>query len=769
MRKHLLLIAMIFLTGVASAGVVKKTYTFDNPQVKKQGDYSMVHLVGTMNTGIAGEPALPYQPVNLMLEPGQIVDYVEIIAEGEVFLEGEYEVYPAQYSRPLSEKGESEFVKDEVIYTSSDVYPKESKGKFTTEFMNGYGFAMGTFTPVKYIAATKSVSYYSNVTVVVHTRNDESADRAMNHVKSSSSVLKRVQKLAQNPEMVTVYPQSRDYSDGYEILIITDHSFTDKFDELVEVYAERGYRTQIVSTLDVYSSAGGVDSPEQIRNYIIQEYQDHGIEHVVLGGDVEYIPYRGFFCSVQSSSVYEDDNIPSDLYYSALDGTWNDDGDDLWGEIDEDDLLPDVSVGRMSFSTGDELNKMLNKTINYQNNPVLGELRQPLLAGEHLWSDPLTYGSDYLDLHIGLHDDNDYTTQGMPEIYGFHKLYASEANWTSQDLMDRVNEGRNFLYHVGHANSYTVMNLYTEDITNENFSGANGVDHTFTVIYTHGCICGSFDEDDCIAEHMVKIDNFAAAFIGNSRYGWFNEGQTEGPSQHIHREFTDAVFGSKVSCIGAAHAESKAETSTWVNAPGQWEEGAQRWCFYDCNVLGDPVMSMWTSEPVDVVAEFNQSIEVGDTQLDVSLSASNGDVDGLRCAVMMDDVLIGYGLTDENGDAVVEYFEEVTEIGISRLVVSGYNCKPTSFDIYDNVGLTQADLPSFEMYPNPAKDFVYIKYDQGSEIRIETIEGQLVYEKDFVNSGSVAHRINTSQFKPGLYLITVSTPQGRHTQRLIKN
>ena len=46
----------------------------------------------------------------------------------------------------------------------------------------------------------------------------------------------------------------------------------------------------------------GQDNPEKIRNFIIQEYQGSGVEYVMLGGDVEVVPYRGFYCHVQSSS-----------------------------------------------------------------------------------------------------------------------------------------------------------------------------------------------------------------------------------------------------------------------------------------------------------------------------------------------------------------------------------------------------------------------------------------------------------------------------------
>ena len=163
----------------------------------------------------------------------------------------------------------------------------------------------------------------------------------------------------------------------------------------------RGMLTEIVTIEYINANMPGQDTPEKMRNYIIQEYQDSGIEQVLLAGDVEHVPYRGFYCYVDSGSGYASDDIPADLYYSALDGTWNDDSDNLWGEIGEDDLLPDISVGRMSFSNLSELSIMLNKTISYQNTPVLGELQKPLLLGEHMYNDPLTWGGDFLDLLIG--------------------------------------------------------------------------------------------------------------------------------------------------------------------------------------------------------------------------------------------------------------------------------------------------------------------------------------------------------------------------------
>ena len=102
---------------------------------------------------------------------------------------------------------------------------------------------------------------------------------------------------------------------------------------------------------------------------------------VMLGGDVNLVPYRSLWCFAQEG--YED-NIPSDSYYACLDGTLNDNNNDLWGEIGEDDLLPELAVSRFSFNNANELQILLSKTFSYLTSPVLGEFRRPILAGEYL-------------------------------------------------------------------------------------------------------------------------------------------------------------------------------------------------------------------------------------------------------------------------------------------------------------------------------------------------------------------------------------------------
>jgi len=224
------------------------------------------------------------------------------------------------------------------------------------------------------------------------------------------------------------------------------------------------------------------------------------------------------------------------------------------------------------------------------------------------------------------------------------------------------------------------MKLYDTDITDANFYGLNGIAHNFTIVYTHGCDCGAFDYNDCIAEKMVTIDNFAAAFVGNSRYGWFNEGQTEGPSEHLHREYMNALYSDSLNRIGRAHQQSKTASASFVTAPGQWEPGALRWCFYDCNVLGDPALAVYTDNPITINTSFPNSITVGTTSMNVTVTSAGTPVQGLNCVVIKDGVLIGQATTDANGQALINFDVLVTNPGDAQLHVSGYNCTLTTYD-----------------------------------------------------------------------------------------
>ena len=680
MKKTIFLILCLMACLFVSAQTIEKTYYFGQPSVAMMQGYEQIQFTGCMQSAMAGQPSLPWQNVSLMLPQGTEAAAIEVVLSDFQTMEGSHNLYPYQTALTYSDPVRKQFEKDEALYASKSIYPAQAHGKLSTQYLNGVGFAFSAFTPVQYIPGTGEVRYATKATVRITTtaaKADQSRKLWLNGGNAE-----RAMRLAQNPEMLQTYNSKGRTVGGYDLLVVTTQPYINAFDEYVAFYQARGLRTRVVDLSTILSTMSGQDNAEKLRNYIIQEYEDNGIMMVNLGGDVPDIPYRGLYCYVTSGGGDKEDyDIPADLYYAALDGNWNNDGDNLWGEIGEDDLLPEIGIGRMCFSNQSELDNMLHKAMTYQTEPVLGEFRDVIMAGEHLYDNPESNGSQYLEMLIGTHDDNGYTTTGIPENYNFTRLYEEEGNWSGTLLRNAINQGTQYVHHDGHANTNYVAGWTNGDITNGNFSSVNGVDHNYTFFHTSGCICGDFSSD-CILELMTKITNFAVATFGNSRYGWFNEGQTEGPAIHLARETEDAYYHDRIPYGGMALRESKIETAPWVTAPGQFEEGALRWNFYDLNMMGDVAVSPWHDEPFTPEVTYASEILVGTASMEVTVANANSDgLKNFRCALFHGDDMIGVGYTDEDGDVTIEFADPIDFVGEMSLIVTGCDAWPQALPV----------------------------------------------------------------------------------------
>ena len=624
--KKFVLFALACMLGVnVFAGTVSWTYHFGKVIIKSTGNYQTLSFENTLLSGNPGEPMMPWQAVSLMLPPGESAKEMTVQRSGFVEIQGNYSILPQQDISPISKGDNGRFLKNEAVYSSSSSYPQIIKGNLNTSYLNGYAFALCTFTPMVYYPSIQKAGYYSDITVTVTTERSAGSEKALENLTPSENVISRVRQFTRNPDMLEQYPLKKSASSAYQLLIVTGQNFVPAFTPLTNMYDSLGISWQIYTVENITATIPGIDTQDKIRNLIKREYQQNGIEYALLGGDVSLIPCRYFYCHVISGGGYTAYDIPADLYYSGMDGNYDANANGIYGELTDDaDLLPDVSVGRMPFETVQEEVNIIHKTIWYRCHQKPGEQAKPFLAGEFMDLSTMTWGQGYLELLVNDHNDNGYFTHGIPSTNNITRLYDTLVNatgpviyyWSKADLLTKLNRGTSFIHHAGHANTVYVMKLNISDITDTNFWALDGVRHNYTLMYTHGCDCGAFDNNDCIAERMVLIENFLAGGIFNSRYGWFDQGTTEGPSAHLNREFVSALYNDTVSDqvheLGSAHMMSKIKTAPFVTIPNEFEPGAQRWCHYDCNLLGDP--SLWV---------FTENIPVGiqDKINDINLSA----------------------------------------------------------------------------------------------------------------------------------------------------
>ena len=675
MKKPLLTLLLIAATVFVSAQSITHTYHFGQPMVQQVGEYQTLSFDNTVLNGTVGEPTLPWQSVSLMLPQNTEATAIHVILSDFTELEGQYNLIPTQRPRPISDDSPFVFEKNEDLYRSNEAYPDKTFNLVNTQVLNGVSFAFGGVTPVKYKPASGQMSYAQTVTVTVEyqaSRADYSRKLWLRPENKNA-----ITRLAQNAEMLDNYMRRDGALPQYEILIVTDQAYADSFEDYIALYAGQGVRARVATVQNIYAAMQGRDNKERIRNYIIQEYENNGISMVMIGGDVDIVPYRSLWCYAQTDV---EDNVPSDTYYCCLDGSLNDDGDNKWGEVGEDDILPELAISRLPFNDASQLETILSKTFSYLTSPVLGEFRKPILAGEHLGNG--YYASSDLERLVGTVNFNGYTTHGYTEMYDLERVYASQYHeWDPEELRSAINGGSQYVNHFGHANTGTVAGWYNWDITPSFFAGANGVDHNYFIFKSQGCICGDF-ADDCILERMVVNSTGAVAAIGNSRYGWYSQ-SGDGPSAHYHRELIDAYCHERIMRLGEALKESKIQSSPFITMDG--ENGTLRWSFYALNALGDVALSNWFDEPFTPNIDCATTLPVGTNRIPVTITnGRNNGVYNFECRLFNGEELIALANTDESGLAEL-HFIPVNNTDVLDLYVVGMNGWPQHLELnFDN-------------------------------------------------------------------------------------
>jgi hypothetical protein len=783
---------VLFATPARTTDVTV-TYHLDEPtSLETERGFSRILFPGTVQGGKPGEPSYPFYGVAIVLPPGERVANVRIVRRSLKQLDDTYRLHPMQPPVPGSEavQRERKFLYEEKAY-GVDEWVRPARAPFTTQYLRGHAIAVGTFCPIEYNPMRGRIGYYGEVEVTVETAPSAGSMKSLALLRTDEATHARIAALVDNPGDLAQYAGMGralgTTGDDYEYLIITRETLRDAFIPLRNFHTRRGLRTKIKTVEEIESAFFGGDPADAIRNAIINEYIENGIEHVLLGGDANgppgsshTVPCRGFYCAVQSHpALYEDDNIPADLYFAALDGDWNTDGDDLWAEPGEEDFYSEISVGRACVATSGEIATFIYKTVTYQDSPVADQVRRALMLGEKVWNDPLTYGGDELDQLVGTCTAYGFTTTGIPTDFDTTTHYDRDGTvWPKSVVWNEINTGTHWVNHAGHCNWSYAMRLNLGDINDVNFTN-DGISANFAIIYTYGCYTLAFDNrttccfqsTDCIAEEMVKIDHCAVAFFGNSRYGWLTEGTTNGPSHHFQREFFDAVFTEGYHTLGEANQRSKDETVPFIDLPGEYEPGAHRWCFYTLNLLGDPALDPWTDTPESLTVSHPSMMGRYDNTMELDAFG----VAGATATLYHDGVCYGRGSGTPVGHIVLQRILPLPDsIDAIELNVSAHNYytyrDTIGIDGYSDLPATPLPISLSQNAPNPFNPSTEIRFTLDREghvdFRVYDVSGR---EVDRLVDRRLPAGFHTVTWRParlpsGLYLYVLRSG-GRHLSR----
>jgi hypothetical protein len=612
--------------------VTTVTARFEPPVVEPDGSLTIPECA---TIGRPGEPLLPRRTVRLVLPPGtdtsRLTVTVEAIGVTEHKLAQPVPSAPDQRPlAPIRDGRRAPSTPDAFWRSAADGHtPGATHRVIGTARSHGYTLLVIDLFPVRWTATTRTAQVASGYKVMARAPVNEPSRTEQRFLRGTAADRQRVAALVDNPwRLEQIAPPARSRADDWQYLVVTPASMVDAFAPLLaHRNAVDGLTTHIVSLEDVLTTSSGRDDAERLRSFVQRAFADHGTRYLVLGGDADVMPVRG--CYAMGEVSITDSALPTDLYFGALDGDWNADGDGLWGEPEDDvDLLADVAVGRISASNPSEVQRQVAKIMAYETWSQAPF--HALLLGES--ADATTWGGDMMDW-------------AAVELGGAatDTLYDRDAYWSATTLIDDfLNTGQmNLITHMGHASTTSVMKLST--------SQASGLtnDNPFFV-YSQGCYAGAFDQGDCMAEAFtVKGDGGAHAVIMNSRYGWYAPGSNLGSSNLFHRELLEAIYERHVTRLGDANDLSRHELMATAT-----DLGSMRWCYFNLTLFGDPATSIhWQCDP-SAVRVVPESVHAGASIMRSDpwqLTAAVHD----DCAGPLDSDLTQVEASFTNGDAPV--------------------------------------------------------------------------------------------------------------------
>jgi len=600
---------------IGSSNSIVLSFNFCAPEITENVSGASVTLSSLPQYGAAGEPVLPLRLVRVLLPQGKDYENVNVVPGLRQVLQGSYNVMYGETAMPISSNVTVIDKPDEAVYGSAEPYPSSLFSDLTEQYVRGYKMLIFDIYPVHYIPMEGEIYYFESLTVNVALKVTGEISPLFRNLPQDKAL---VVSLVDNPEAADTYTTtSKQFqsnaasSNQYEYVLITDNALAAAFQPLVNWKNQEGVSATIVSLENImsnpaYNSDGQFgdgngtpkfnDTQAHVRNFIKYAYTNWGTEYVLLGGGDDIIPARGVYdYAADHAGNYTDSNIPCDMYYGGLSGSWDENNDSVFGEAvyhfagpmnatagEEADFYADVYVGRAPVDTTQEAANFVSKTIAYEQSTQTDYLKKALAVGTKL--DNITEGGN----------GEDAVTNIIPQ-YTTTRLYTRDGTYSPTALINEMDSGVDIVTDDGHAYYNNVMGLSISDV-----DSLTNTQYLF--VYSLGCYSAAFDEatsgpQHSIAEHFVFDPHGAFAYVGNSRYGWYISGSINGPGDRYMRDFF-SVVNSGTRNLGAALQLSK-------------EEGPilDRWTCFDLNLLGDPETELVTA-PGTPTAHFKTNTDL---------------------------------------------------------------------------------------------------------------------------------------------------------------
>ncbi len=464
--------------------------------------------------------------------------------------------------------------------------------------------------------------------------------------------------------------------DSIEYIIVTARSLVKSFKPLAAWKTRCGVPADVVAIEDILDNPlyRGTDPAETIRNFITDLYWKWGLNYALLGGDANVVPTRMI-------PYDRGEEQASDLYFSALDGTWNADCDSEYGgDLDRVDHVEDVYVGRVPVETPEEAAVFMKKFFTYTK-PIHRDFQKKvLLVGAVLRND---FQWDADDHYVEIRDDflkpekftiieleESATLRGSIEgveveedveelvdgkrvkvrkkvkkesAYIFGESNGRAGPSDMENLAKYVNEGVGIMSHIIHSNVY-LMGLGHGFLDAKEVKRFTNIERPF-VVFSSGCQVNMFNLESISERVLLHPEGGCAAFIGCTVNSYAYQNMFE-------RDFWEALLLHGVYRIGPLLAACKARR----NQKAVSRSDPITIIIRGVNLLGDPDMPIWTAAPLDLSVSHPASAGLKASRIEVHAADKNDmkAVRGAQVCLWKEGEFLSSALTGPDGKASVE-------------------------------------------------------------------------------------------------------------------
>ena len=506
---------------------------------------------------------------------------------------------------------------------------------------------------------------------------------------------------------------------GY--LIITTDALASEFQPLAQWKRKLGLPATIMTIEALraqYPSAA--DDAERMRLWIRDQYTGPGARWVLLGGTAALVPTR-----IAHTVFYGGQFIPTDLYFSCLDGSWNADGDALWGEGyasaadpgDDVDLNPEVWVGRAPVTNATEAHAFVVRSLQAAREPATPRPPRALLAAEVLfpqvWSqgDAVTLdGAALAEELLPRLTSGGFASRRLYENYLDPTLTPGSEPLGRVPFLDAFDDGHDLVL-VFDAQTQTELGMGgSEVVTVPDIQAL-----TNTVPLSHVYLWGGegpLGPDSPIGPAFFHTPGGApggaVTVVGLTQFAF--------PTalRYYADEYFRLLIDEDVRALGETLGRSRLPFVQFSQY-----DGVNRWTQMALEMFGDPQLSLPRHAGHDLALSAPSTVNVGGGGIPVHVTEDGVAKPGVIVTAYRDAEGIITATTDAQGDAVLPFVALAPgEVSLTARQ-DGSPVQVDSVEATANSGVDGPSVPRFTFAapsPNPSSGVVFFHWSVPAEL-----------------------------------------------------